>query len=250
MRIIKKVDEFKKIREKLKGTIGFVPTMGALHKGHISLIKKSKKASDHTIVSIFVNPTQFNEKKDFENYPITISEDIKNLEKEKIDILFMPSYTEIYPDGYKYKVIETEFSKKLCGAFRPGHFDGVLTVVMKLFNIIRPHIAFFGEKDYQQLLLIKNMVKAFFMDIKIVSCPTVREKDGVAMSSRNVLLSKEERRIAPLIYKTISKKISDAHARQILTRYGFKVDYIKTINGRRFAAAKIGNVRLIDNVKL
>ncbi len=247
MKIVKKVEEFKKIRNNLKGKIGFVPTMGALHQGHISLIKKSKEKSDITVVSIFVNPTQFNNKEDFQKYPITIEKDIKILKHEKVDFLFLPDYKEIYPDDYKYKVIETDFSKILCGKFRPGHFDGVLTVVMKLFNIIKPDYAFFGEKDYQQLVLINGMVKAFFMDVEIVSCPTVRENDGLAASSRNLRLCEKERKIASLIYQTIRQKISDRKVKEILNKNGFRVEYVKTIEKRRFIAAWLGNVRLIDN---
>lgn len=250
MEIIKEISKFKKVRKELKSPIGFVPTMGALHEGHISLIKRAKKENRYTIVSIFVNPTQFNDKDDFKNYPRDVRKDSKLLENENVDILFLPDYKEIYPDDYRYKVIETEFSKELCGAFRPGHFDGVLTVVMKLFNIVKPDNAYFGEKDFQQYLLIKDMAKAFFMDIKVIKCKTVREKDGLAKSSRNLLLTPDEREKAPLIYKTITRNITDEMVKEILEKEGFKVEYVKTISGRRFIAAYLGKVRLIDNVKI
>ncbi|MBP7796642.1 MAG: pantoate--beta-alanine ligase [Elusimicrobiales bacterium] len=251
MKLIKSVDDAKRIRKNLTGDVGLVPTMGALHKGHISLIKKSVEICDTTFVSIFVNPTQFNDKNDYKNYPITLEKDLAMIEAEGVDYVFVPDYNEMYPDDYAFHVSESKISNILCGRFRPGHFDGVLTVVMKLFNIIKPNIAFFGEKDYQQYLLIENMVKAFFMDIKIVPCPTVRESDGLALSSRNLLLSDDNRKKAPLIYKTISdRNITDDEAKKILEKNGFSVDYVETHFGRRFVAAYLGSVRLIDNVMI
>lgn len=251
MKIISKTKEMIELRKKLKGKIGFVPTMGALHEGHISLVKRSVNENDITAVSIYVNPTQFNDPNDLKNYPKTIEKDIELLKKHKTDIVFTPNYKEIYPDNYTYRITETSISKILCGRFRPGHFDGVLTVVMKLLNIIKPHKAYFGYKDFQQYLLIKGMVKAFFIDSQIIGCPTVREKDGLAKSSRNMLLGELSRKKAPLIYKTIKDtSISDKEAKKILENEGFEVDYIETLWGRRFAAARIGGIRLIDNVKI
>ena len=250
MKIIKSVKEMKNIRKKINGSVGFVPTMGALHEGHLSLIKKARKENDFVVVSIFINPTQFNDKNDFKRYPRNIKKDSLLIKPMGVDYLFLPKYSDIYPDNYKYKVIENDFSKKLCGKFRPGHFDGVLTIVMKLLNIVKPTRAYFGEKDFQQYLLVKGMCKAFFLDTEIIPCPIVRDKNGLALSSRNLLLSKEGRKKASLIYQTIKQKIPDSEVKRILQENGFKVEYVETINGRRFIAAYLENVRLIDNVKI
>lgn len=253
MIIVKKISEWKKIRKSesfINESVGFVPTMGALHDGHIALIKRSLKENDLTVVSIFVNPTQFNNKNDLINYPITLENDIKILTQLKVDYLFYPKFKELYPDDYTYKVIESKFSKILCGKYRPGHFDGVLTVVMKLFNIVRPNRAYFGEKDFQQLQLIKGMVESFFMNIKIVSVPTVREKDGLAMSSRNLRLTEEERLLAAEFPKILSSGDPISQIRNKLTKKGFKVEYVEQIGKRIFAAVYLGKVRLIDNVKI
>lgn len=230
--------------------VGFVPTMGALHEGHLSLIKKSIQQNDITVVSIYVNPTQFNNVDDFKKYPNTFVNDLKLLKQLKVDFLFYPGYSEIYPDNYKYKVIETEFSKLLCGKYRPGHFDGVLTVVLKLLNIVKPHRAYFGEKDFQQLKLIEGMTKAFFIDTKIISHPTVRTEDGLALSSRNLRLTDEQRKLAPVFPAMLSSGKSLSRIKSALTKKGFKVEYVEKINDRIFGAVYLGEVRLIDNVKI
>lgn len=253
MIIVKKIKDWKSLRvsNSLKNkTLGFVPTMGALHRGHIELVKKSLRQNDITVVSIFVNPTQFNNKSDLRNYPVTINSDIKILDELNVNYLFLPEYKELYPDNYKYKITETDFSKLLCGRFRPGHFDGVLTVVMKLFNIIKPDRAYFGEKDYQQLELIRGMVKNFFMDIKIISVPTVRDKDGLALSSRNLRLNAIQRKIAPKFPEILMSDLSIEQIKSRLVSEGFKVEYVEQIGDRRFAAVYLGKVRLIDNVKI
>lgn len=253
MIIVKKIKDWKSLRvsNSLKNkTLGFVPTMGALHRGHIELVKKSLSQNDITVVSIFVNPTQFNSKTDLRNYPVTINSDIKILDELNVNYLFLPEYKELYPDDYKYKITETDFSKLLCGRFRPGHFDGVLTVVMKLFNIIKPDRAYFGEKDYQQLELIRGMVKNFFMDIKIISVPTVRDKDGLALSSRNLRLNAIQRKIAPKFPEILMSDLSIEQIKSRLVSEGFKVEYVEQIGDRRFAAVYLGKVRLIDNVKI
>lgn len=224
--------------------------MGALHEGHASLLRAASNETDLVVLSIYVNPTQFNDPKDFEKYPITWEQDLAIAEKEKVSAVFAPTYPQMYPDGYRYKVSENEFSNDLCGAHRPGHFDGVLSVVMKLFNIVQPTKAYFGEKDFQQLQLIKGMVESFFLALEIKAVPTMRESDGLAMSSRNVRLSSEERQKAPQIYKIISSAKSAENASVELANLGFKVDYVKDIDGRRFVAAFLGAVRLIDNVKI
>ncbi len=236
----------------LKNKIGFVPTMGALHFGHETLLKQARAENDWVVLSIFVNPTQFNDKKDLEKYPKTWDQDLAVAQRAQVDAIFFPTFEDMYPDNYKYKISETDFSNQLCGAHRPGHFDGVLSVVMKLFQIVQPTKAYFGEKDYQQLQLIRGMVKAFFLPLEIVPVPTVRETDGLAMSSRNVRLTSSQRQLAPWIYKIISNEKDISIARQKLQDLGFKVDYLQDFvfegnEKRRFVAAFLGDVRLIDN---
>lgn len=230
--------------------VGFVPTMGALHLGHQTLLQTSRKNNDISILSIFVNPTQFNDPKDLEKYPRTWKADLQMAEACGVDAVFAPEFRSMYPDNYKYKLSESDLSLRFCGAHRPGHFDGVLTVVIKLFHLVDPHHAYFGEKDYQQLKLIENMVSAFFMKLKVVPVPTVREADGLAMSSRNVNLTAEERLLAPLLFKIISTAKTATEATDKLKQSGFCVDYVEDWNQRRIAAAFLGSVRLIDNVQI
>ncbi len=224
--------------------------MGALHAGHLALVKKSKAENDLTVVSIFVNPTQFNDPNDLKNYPRTMAEDEEKLRSVGADYLLSPEYQELYPDSYRYFVDESEFSQILCGSSRPGHFRGVLSVVMKLLNLVRADRAYFGEKDFQQLKLIEGMVEAFFMKTKIVPCATVREQDGLAMSSRNRRLSAQERELAPAFYRILTTMKSLDEAKAELGRLGFEVDYLEEHVGRRFGAVKLGAVRLIDNVAI
>ncbi len=230
--------------------IGFVPTMGALHEGHATLLREARKKVDILVLSIYVNPTQFNDPKDFELYPSTWDHDLAIAKQEGVDIVFNPQYQDIYPDNFKYRLTENSFSHELCGKYRPGHFDGVLTVVMKLFQCVQPHLAFFGEKDFQQLVLIREMTETFFLNTEIVPIPTIREKDGLAMSSRNLRLSPEERIKAPLLYQIISTSKTTQEAQSHLTQNGFRVDYVEDRYGRRFVAAYLGSVRLIDNIDL
>lgn len=252
MQIIRSVSEFVLIRQSENYSdmsVGFVPTMGALHKGHLALIDKSIEENDVTVVSIFINPTQFNDKKDFENYPNTLNDDIKKLEHHEVDFLFLPNYDELFADDYKYIVTENDLSRKLCGAHRPGHFDGVLTVVIKLINIVCADYAYFGEKDYQQYLLIKGMVEALFLKTEIISVGTVRDSDGLAFSSRNVRLSKSEREKAKLFPQLLKNETDVSLIKAKLIENGFIVDYIECVGDRCFGAVKLGEVRLIDNVK-
>lgn len=250
--VFKNINDWRKIRKEIIGnkTLGFVPTMGALHDGHISLIRKSKSENEITVVSIFINPTQFNNTEDLQNYPKTFETDLQKLKDAEVDFLFFPEYNELYQDNFRYEVNEKELSKILCGADRPGHFIGVLTVVMKLFNIIQANRAYFGEKDYQQYLLIKGMMDAFFMETEIVPCPLIRESDGLAMSSRNVRLTADERITAPKFYEVLKSGLSDDEIKTRLESEGFEIDYITTINNRKFGAVHLGKVRLIDNVEL
>ncbi|MDD5644226.1 MAG: pantoate--beta-alanine ligase [bacterium] len=277
MIVVKKTDEMKKkvLAWKKKGkTIGFVPTMGFLHKGHISLIKKARRENDIVAVSIFVNPIQFLPGEDFASYPRDFENDEKVCEREKIDVIFSPAATGIYPEGFSTFVEEKELSLPLCGRNRPGHFRGVTTVVLKLFNIIRPDTAYFGQKDAQQSLVIKKMVKDLDIPVKVKIVPTVRERDGLAMSSRNKYLSGEEREKAPAIYKSLKMagemvlkgernafKIKKRVEKTINSATGGEIDYIEIVcpvslealkrieSGALIAVAvKIGNARLIDNI--
>ncbi|MBX3020751.1 MAG: pantoate--beta-alanine ligase [Bdellovibrionales bacterium] len=237
-------------RDKAPGRVGFVPTMGALHAGHLALVERAAKECDQILVSIFVNPTQFNDPKDLEKYPRTLERDLELLKAAGADAVFLPQAKEIYNDAYRFEIREKDFSRELCGATRPGHFEGVLTVVMKLFQLARPDRSYFGEKDFQQLTLIQDMARAFFLPIEVVPCPTVREADGLAMSSRNILLTPAEREKAPLLYRTLTSAATVEEARHQLQEAGFRVDYVEEKRGRRFAAAFLGGVRLIDNVQV
>jgi len=204
MKVIKTVAEMSAEATRLRNEgkrISFVPTMGNLHEGHLSLMRMAKPLADVLVVSIFVNPLQFEPGSDFNAYPRTFQEDLEKCEPVGVDIVFAPTESDLYPEGFQTTVEVKELSKGLCGDFRPGHFKGVATVVLKLFNIVRPHVAVFGEKDYQQLCVIRRMVKDLNLDIEIVGHPTVRETDGLAMSSRNQYLSPDERKRAALIYK-------------------------------------------------
>lgn len=230
-------------------TIGFVPTMGALHRGHVSLIERARAECDVVVLSIFVNPTQFNDPGDLAAYPITLDDDLAMAEAAGCDHVLLPDPEQVYPDGYRYQVTEREFSEELCGAHRPGHFDGVLTVVMKLFQIVAPTRAYFGEKDFQQLLLVRDMAAAFFLPLEVVACPTVREDDGLAMSSRNRRLTAGGRALAPLFVSVLRSAPTADDAALELKEAGFEVDYVVDRDERRFGAVFLDDVRLIDNVE-
>jgi pantoate--beta-alanine ligase len=250
MKVFKSVDEWRAFHHTLSGTIGFVPTMGALHNGHASLLRLAREENDYVALSVYVNPTQFNDPKDLEKYPQTLDADVALASNDGVDFVIAPTYAQMYPDGYRYRVTENEFSRELCGAHRPGHFDGVLTVVMKLLNFVAPTRAYFGEKDFQQLTLIRGMVAAFFLPYEIIACPTVREADGLAMSSRNVNLSPEARLRAVAFPAALREETSTLSARARLEHEGFEVDYIEDRDHRRYGAVRVGGVRLIDNVDL
>jgi pantoate--beta-alanine ligase len=238
-------------RSRGSGETGFVPTLGALHEGHLALVRRAKAENARAWVSIFVNPAQFNDPGDLERYPRTMEQDLALLEGAGCDLVFVPRANEIYRDGYRYRVTENEHSLELEGASRPGHFDGVLTVVLKLLLLTRAERAYFGEKDFQQLQLVEGLVHGFFLDTRIVRCPTVREPDGLAMSSRNRLLSPVERARAPALYRALKDSVAarkpPEDAAEALTREGFHVDYVADRDGRRLAAVRLGRVRLIDN---
>lgn len=251
MRTFTSVSGWQEFRDSLlTGPLGFVPTMGALHQGHMSLVEASRKQNTLTIVSVFVNPKQFDDDADFEVYPVDYQSDLEKLESAGVDAVLMPDTAQIYQDDYRFKLSESDFSRRFCGAHRPGHFDGVLTVVMRLLNLVRPDNAYFGEKDYQQLQLIRDMVAAFFMPVNIVACATVREADGLAMSSRNQHLDENDRIKAAAFYATLRQSQTPDEARKTLAGQGFDVDYVEDIPGRRLAAVRLGCTRLIDNVEI
>jgi pantoate--beta-alanine ligase len=256
-----------------KQSVGLVPTMGALHQGHISVVERSRKANDRTLVSIFVNPTQFGPNEDFSKYPRDLAGDTAKLESGGADAVFAPEVTEMYPDGMATTVTVAGLGDHLCGPFRPGHFNGVTTVVSKLLLQAAPDVAYFGEKDFQQLQIIRRMVRDLDIPVRIEGVPTIRETDGLALSSRNAYLSPEERKAAPALHRVISAvaealKRGGAAAQAIasakteLQKAGFtKVDYIEAVDvntlkpvdraggpTRVAAAAWLGRTRLIDNV--
>ncbi len=250
MHIITNINEWQKIRKQLPGdkTVGYVPTMGNLHAGHISLCNRSVVDNDITVVSIFVNPKQFNQATDFDLYPRTLTEDKKLLANAYIDYLLLPDSHAMYPDDYTFQLTETQISIELEGYYRPGHFNGMLTVVLKLLNLVAPARAYFGEKDFQQCLLVKKMVAALFITTDIIVCETIRAADGVALSSRNSRLSSAERELAAHFPRLLSSALSCEKIMAELNQLGFKVDYIVDKWQRRLGAVWLGNTRLIDNV--
>ncbi len=225
------------------GDIRFIPTMGALHEGHLSLVRAA--AGGTVVVSIFVNPTQFNDPGDLRNYPRTPERDLAMLEKEGVDVVFMPTVEEIYPEPDTRIFDFGELDKVMEGATRPGHFNGVAQVVSRLFELVKPQKAYFGEKDFQQIQIIREMVRQLGLDVEIVPCPIVREPDGLAMSSRNALLTPEHRAAAPDIYRAL--KMGENVVENIERNGLLKVIYYTVRDGRAFVAVQAGNVRLIDN---
>ncbi len=276
MKVIDSITEFKNEKTKLRGPLGFVPTMGYLHQGHMKLVQTSKQNNPHTAVSIFVNPTQFAPSEDFSSYPRDLKRDLDLLEKAGVDLVFTPSAKEIYPSNFQTYVTVEEVSKPLEGSLRVGHFRGVATVVCKLFNIIEPKVAYFGQKDAQQVAVIKQMVRDLNMNVTLQVVETVREPDGLAMSSRNVYLSAEERKAAPILWKALTAcknlygsgerdtNLLREQAVKIITSEPLaKIEYvsiadketlaelIRVSNGALLSlAVRFGKTRLIDNVVL
>ena len=252
MQVCHRIEEWRKLRGSATWAgqrIGFVPTMGALHAGHVALLERARRENDRVVLSVFVNPTQFNDPKDLERYPRTLEADLE-LARPFIHAVFAPGAEEFYPDGYHYRVTETELSRRWEGAQRPGHFDVVLTVVLKLLNVVQPRRAYFGEKDWQQLQLVRGMVHALFLPVEIVGCPTVRDGDGLALSSRNRRLSAAARARAA-IFPRVLQTASDADtAAAVLREKNFEVDYVHDVDGMRLGAVRLEGVRLIDNVRL
>jgi len=279
MQVIKSVHAMAEEAARLRQAgqhIAFVPTMGNLHEGHLTLMRTAKPQADILVISIFVNPMQFGPGSDFDAYPRTFREDLKKSEAAGVDIVFAPAETDLYPEGFQTTVAVSEVSKGLCGAFRPGHFKGVATIVLKLFNIVKPHVAVFGEKDFQQLIVIRQMVKDLNLDVAIQGHATVREADGLAISSRNQYLSPSERQRAALLYKYLQQakerfEKGEHRAQALIARIqsglsrnpGIALQYV-SIRDRdtlkpldtvdrpavMALAVHIGTTRLIDNIFL
>lgn len=276
MKVVSNISEIKALRRDIKGSVGFVPTMGYLHEGHISLVKQSRIDNAATIISIYVNPSQFGPNEDFQSYPRNTERDLQMLRDEEVDIVFMPSNEEIYPQGYSTWVDVAILTDRLEGAQRPGHFKGVTTIVAKLFNIVEPYKSYFGQKDAQQALVIKKMVEDLNMNLEVIVMPTIREKDGLAMSSRNVYLNTEQRRTATVLYKalTLAKQVyqngeknADVIRHKITSLISAEplaqIQYISIADARTLEelsdisssalvslAVKVGKTRLIDNIIL
>lgn len=252
MQIITNLNEWISLRTSLSTdqSLGFAPTMGNLHAGHASLFLASSQENRYTVSSLFINPTQFNNPSDFIHYPRTQEADMELMERSGVDFCILPQEQELYADGYAYQVQEQKLAQLMEGQHRPGHFNGVLTVVMKLLNLTRPTRVYFGEKDYQQYLLILGMAKALFMNVEVKACPTVRETSGLAYSSRNNRLNEEQRLLAEQFAKIFHQNKACAMITEELTARGIKVDYVEEYQNRRFAAVFIGDIRLIDNYLL
>lgn len=276
MQVIRKIDKMKQEMEKIrskKKNIGFVPTMGYLHDGHVKLIREARNLSDKVVVSIFVNPTQFGPQEDYERYPRDEKRDLRICKNEKVDYVFIPKVQDMYPDDFETYVELSKTPNHLCGLSRPGHFKGVATVLVKLFNIVNPHVSFFGLKDFQQTVVVQKLVKDLNIGTKIKTVETVRDKDGLALSSRNSYLSEEERTKALSIPRSlimakeeIERGETDAEKiknkmKKFLEENGVKVDYVEIVDRNTLDELKevkfpcaitvagfVGKTRLIDNI--
>lgn len=269
------LDSIAKLRDwraSVSGTVGFVPTMGALHEGHAQLLREARKKNDQVVLSIYVNPTQFGEGEDLEQYPRTLEQDLEVASREGVDIVFTPSNEMMYPPGFSSTVIENKWTQPLCGRYREGHFSGVTTVVLKLFHLVQPHDAFFGLKDVQQYFVLRKMVEDLNVPVRMHGVETVRESDGLALSSRNAYLSEDQRKKAPLLFEILKKAkeqilsgedVLDVteNSRQELNESGFQVQYLECLDVETFespgshtqqfliaVAAFLGETRLIDNI--
>ncbi|HAA89808.1 MAG: Pantothenate synthetase [Thermoanaerobacterales bacterium 50_218] len=280
MEVIREVRRMQEIAlglQRTGKTIGFVPTMGYLHEGHLSLVRAARKDCDLVVVSIFVNPLQFGPREDFATYPRDLERDLRLAEAEGVDYVFVPSVEEMYPQGFStYVEVTGELTEKMCGRSRPGHFRGVTTVVMKLFQIVQPTKAYFGQKDAQQALVIRRMVQDLNVPVEVITCPIVREEDGLAMSSRNVYLNPEERKQALALPQALNagkelvekgerdpQKVRERILEVLQNSPGVRVDYVEVCNGENLAdleklkgpvllaaAVWVGKARLIDNIYL
>jgi pantoate--beta-alanine ligase len=230
-------------------SVGFVPTMGALHAGHRALLERARAENDYVVLSIFVNPTQFDDPSDLQRYPRTLDADLA-LAGDLADGVLLPTPESLYPDEYRFRLTEYNLSARWEGAHRQGHFEGVLTVVLKLLNLVQPKRAYFGEKDWQQLRLITDMVRALLLPVEIVACPTVRDPDGLALSSRNRRLSPGGRAAAAAFPRILRESPDALAARERLAAAGFAVDYVDDFEGVRLGAIRLEGIRLIDNVRV
>jgi len=278
MRVIRSTAAMQRLAGRLRcaGRVGFVPTMGFLHEGHLSLVRVARKKSDAVVVSVFVNPIQFGPGEDLEAYPRNLLRDRRLLRQEGVDVVFCPDAKAMYPDGFATSVQVERLTRGLCGQTRPGHFEGVTTVVAKLLNIVKPNVAVFGQKDVQQALVVRRMVRDLDYDTRIVIAPTMREPDGLALSSRNCYLTPEQRSQAPVLYRSLllgrrlvrdggrdATKVKRAMRRMIRKESEFRIDYVEIVDceelqpvprikGRTLVAvaAYLGRARLIDNIIL
>lgn len=274
MRLIKTLREISEMPK--RASRGFVPTMGALHEGHLSLVRKSKEENDETVVSIFVNPLQFGPGEDFHRYPRDLQRDLEKLVALSVDTVFMPEDREIYPDGFSTTVSVGDIGRRLCGSLRPGHFDGVATVVAKLFLAVSPDRAYFGQKDFQQTVVVRKLVRDLNFHIEVIVCPTVREEDGLAKSSRNGYLTPEERRAAQVLNRALNRardlvdegfvdalSVREEAERVMQTEPLAEIDYVRIVNRGNLhdisridgnaalcIAVRFGSTRLIDNCLL
>ena len=276
MQVVRAIAETRALRQKLSGTVGFVPTMGYLHEGHLALVRWARRENSAVIVSIYVNPAQFGPREDFGAYPRDLDRDLELLQREGTDIVFVPLDEEVYPPGFSSWVDVGKVTEKLEGASRPGHFRGVATIVAKLFNIVQPTRAYFGQKDAQQVVVVKKMVADLNMDLEVVIVPTVRESDGLAMSSRNTYLSPKERQAATILFRALElaqrlRRGGEKDAGEIRRRMAALVqkeplacvDYVSIADAETLEelnlldrpavaslAVRIGKTRLIDNMPL
>jgi pantoate--beta-alanine ligase len=277
MQVVTTVAEMHRLRSQMTGSVGLVPTMGYLHEGHLSLVRRARADNEHVVATIFVNPTQFGPQEDYQRYPRDPERDLRLLEQEGTDVVFMPGVEEMYPQGFDTWVeVGESLTGRLEGAFRPGHLRGVTTIVAKLFNVVQAHRAYFGQKDGQQLAVIRRMAADLNMGVEVVAVPTVREPDGLAMSSRNAYLSPEERRAAIVLWRSLcrARELFDGGERRVEVIRGemegvlaseplARVDYVSVTDAETLAeletvdrpamvslAVRIGSTRLIDNVTL
>lgn len=275
MKICETIREMREYRKGAQGRVALVPTMGYLHEGHLSLVRQARQENDVVVVSIFVNPTQFGPNEDFARYPRDMERDLNLLRAENVDAVFAPDAEEMYGDGFSTYVEVTGLSEVFEGAVRPGHFRGVATVVLKLFNIVQPHCAYFGQKDAQQAAVLKRMVRDLNVDVTIKTCPTIREADGLAASSRNIYLNAEERAAATLLHQGLQAgrrlwqageqdpDVITARIKEVLQHPLITLDYVAVVSPDSFTpvtrveanhlliiAAKVGTTRLIDNMSL
>lgn len=251
MKIIKAIREMQALSRTLtKGgkTLGLVPTMGALHEGHMDLVMRAQAENDFTVVSIFVNPTQFGPNEDFNRYPRDEQGDINKLQSRGVDAVFLPSGIEMYPDGFSTAVMVGEIGNKLCGASRPGHFNGVATVVAKLFNIVMPDRAYFGQKDFQQAVIIRRLARDMNMPVDVIVCPVVREPDGLAMSSRNRYLDDSQRKAATVLYRALSRALALASGSGVIDAVEIKKEIQAIIAGEPLA--RIDYIEIVDTQML